>query len=100
MRATESSNTELSDLSSSAGEEPVSGTEAHEGSSARPLPESYWLGQELNWDSLWEPVVLWVELPFWLMVSDCSLRLEVSGHEFRVDVRGSIVELYAGEVLV
>ncbi|MDQ4076706.1 MAG: hypothetical protein M3220_10745 [Chloroflexota bacterium] len=99
MSAAESSNAEVSNSTSSAGEGLASGGKADEGSSARPLPESYWLGQELDWDAPWEPVVLWVELPFWLMVSDCSLRVKVNGHEFQVDVQGSFVELYAGEVL-
>lgn len=70
-----------------------------EGSTVRILPESYWLGQELNWEAQWVPVVLWVELPFWLMVADCSLQVEVSGHQFEVDIRSSFVEIFAGEIV-
>ncbi len=36
-------------------------------------PSSYWVGEELNWEADPVPVILFVELPFWLMVSDCSL---------------------------
>lgn len=69
-----------------------------EGSSVKPVPESYWLGQDLDWESEWSPVVLWAELPFWLMITDCSLQIEVRGHQFKVDIRSNFVELYAGEV--
>ncbi len=37
------------------------------------LPESYSLGQELDWDADPLPVTLFVELPFWLMVPSCPL---------------------------
>jgi hypothetical protein len=70
-----------------------------EGSSVKLSPESYWLGQELDWEAQWVPVVLWAELPFWLMVADCSMQVELRGHQFKVDIRSSFVELYAGEVV-
>lgn len=38
------------------------------------------------------PVELYVELPYWLMVTDCVQRVEVNGCEFLVDVRDSYVE--------
>jgi hypothetical protein len=69
-----------------------------EGTSVKPVPESYWLGQELDWDAEWTPVILWVELPFWLMVSDCTIQVEVQGHPFTVDVCSGFVELFVDEV--
>lgn len=63
------------------------------------LPTSYYLGQELNWEAEVVPVVLFVELPFWLMVPNCSLEVEVHGHTFKVEVVDNFYELHAEEVL-
>jgi len=45
-----------------------------EGSKSSPTedeaPQSYWVGQELAWEADPIPVVLFVELPYWLMVPD------------------------------
>ena len=56
------------------------------------------VGDALNWEAPWEKAVLWVELPFWLMVADCSLTVEVKGHSYKVDVVSEFGELYAEEV--
>jgi hypothetical protein len=40
-----------------------------------------------------------VELPFWLMVPDCVLSVQVNGHSFPVEVKDSYTELYAGAVV-
>jgi hypothetical protein len=69
-----------------------------EASTEVPLPESYWTGQELDWEAPSGWAVLWVELPFWLMVENCTLKVVVNGHEFRVDIRDNMVEVYAAEV--
>ena len=63
------------------------------------IPQSYWLGQELDWEAEWEPVELFVELPFWLMVNDCSLQIVADSHSFNVDVRGEELEVHAGAIL-
>lgn len=62
------------------------------------LPESYSLGQELDWDADPLPVILFVELPFWLMVSNCPLQIDIRGHTFRVEIAGDFVSLYGREV--
>jgi hypothetical protein len=59
-----------------------------------PLPESYWIGQELDWESPPMPVVLSVELPFWIMVPNCLQEIEIHGHVFKVEIRDDFVELY------
>jgi hypothetical protein len=58
----------------------------------------YGVGDATNWNAPWEAVILWVELPFWLMVPDCSLAVEVQRHTYRVDIVSGFGELYAGEV--
>lgn len=46
---------------------------------------SYWLGQELNWEANLVPVVLFVELPYWLLVPECPIKIELHGHTFNVE---------------
>jgi hypothetical protein len=58
----------------------------------------YGVGDSIKWDAGWEPVVLWVELPFWLMVGDCRVDVEVSQHLYEVEVKSSYAELHANEV--
>jgi len=58
------------------------------------IPDSYWIGQELDWQTSTVPVELHVELPYWLMVPDCTQNVEVNGHTFLVDIRDDYVELY------
>jgi len=65
----------------------------------KPIPESYWVGQDLNWEAPWSQVTIWVELPFWLMVSDCSLLIEIHEHEFKVDIRNYFIELFANRIV-
>ncbi len=62
------------------------------------IPTSYYLGQELNWEAEAIPVVLFVELPFWLMVPNCTLDVEVNEYVFKVDIIDNLYELYIEEV--
>ncbi len=66
--------------------------------SADEIPTSYYLGQELDWEAEAKPVLLFVELPFWLMVPNCTLDVEVNGHTFKVDIIDNFYELYIEEV--
>lgn len=59
-----------------------------------PIPDSYWVGQELDWQATTVPVELHVELPYWIMVPDCTQNVEVNGHTFLVDTRDDYVESY------
>lgn len=61
-------------------------------------PHVYGVGDAVKWDAPWEKVILWVEMPFWLMVPDCSLAVEVRQHTYRVDVVSGFSELYAEQV--
>ena len=63
-----------------------------------PIPEKYWIGQELDWEAPSIPVDLRVELPFWIMVPDCLQDVEVHGHMFNVEIRDSYIEKYIGAV--
>jgi hypothetical protein len=63
-----------------------------------PIPEKYWIGQELNWEAPSIPVDLRVELPFWIMVPDCVQDVDVNGYKFNIGIKDSYVELYAGVV--
>src|ERR1700743_1306332 len=47
-----------------------------------PPPKSYAVGQDLNWDAPWAQVVLRVELPFWLLLDNVDLTVNVEGHDF------------------
>lgn len=49
-------------------------------------------------DAPWLQVTLRVELPFWLMVDNTTISVEVGGHTFPVEVRGETFELQVGMV--
>jgi len=56
------------------------------------------VGQELDRHAITVPVELQVELPYWLMVPDCTQNVEVNGHTFLVDIRDDYVELYVNVI--
>jgi hypothetical protein len=59
------------------------------------MPPLTWeLGQELLWDAPWVDVCLRVELPFWLMVDNTTIPIEVGGHAFPAAVHGETFELH------
>lgn len=58
------------------------------------VPESYSIDEEISWDAPWIDVSLRVELPFWLMVYNITLPIEVCGHKFPVSVHGETFELH------
>jgi hypothetical protein len=62
------------------------------------IPDSYWVGEELDWEAATVPVQLYVELPYWVMVPNCTQEVEVNGHKFKVDIREDSVELYGNVV--
>jgi hypothetical protein len=63
------------------------------------IPDSYWIGQELDWEAATVPVQLYVELPYWLMVPNCTQEVDVNAHKFKVDIREDWIELYRNIVL-
>jgi hypothetical protein len=60
----------------------------------RSIPESYCVGQELDWNAPWIDVSLWVELPFWLMLDNATFVIEIDGHKFSITTYDNLFELY------
>jgi hypothetical protein len=60
-----------------------------------PIPQKYWIGQELDWEAPSIPVDLRVELPFWIMVPDCVQDVDVNGHKFCTEIKDNYGEIYA-----
>jgi adenylate kinase family enzyme len=60
------------------------------------IPSSYFVGQEIKWDAPWIDVSVCVELPFWLMVGDVTVSVEVGGHDFEIAIHENYSELYVG----
>jgi len=65
----------------------------------KPLPDRYFIGQELDWEAPSVPVVLTVELPFWIMVPYCIQNIAISGHVFKVEIRDDYIERYARVII-
>jgi hypothetical protein len=63
-----------------------------------PIPQEYWIGEELDWEAPSIPIELFIELPFWIMVPDCIQDVEVHGHTFNVEIKDSYIEKYVGAV--
>lgn len=63
---------------------------------AAALPTSYIVGQEINWDAPWIEVYVWVELPFWLMVGNTTVSVEVGGHDFEIAIHENYSEMHVG----
>jgi len=61
--------------------------------------ENFKIGDELNWNAPWINVFLSVELPFWLMVDDCTIPVDIAGHAFSVAIKESYCELYGAEIM-
>jgi hypothetical protein len=55
------------------------------------MPPLTLLRQELLWDAPWVDVCLRVELPFWLVVDNTTIPIEVGGHAFPGAVHGENV---------
>lgn len=60
------------------------------------LPASYFIGEEIDWSASWIDVSLWVELPFWLMIEDTTVDVEVGGHNFETAIHEHYFELHGG----
>jgi hypothetical protein len=61
-------------------------------------PDSFAIGDDLDWDAPWIDVSLWVELPFWLMTDNTTVAIEVEGHEFPVALHENYFELHGIEI--
>ena len=65
--------------------------------SATGVPNHYMVGDNLKWNAPWIKVLLWTELPFWLMVDNTALVIEFEGHKFPVTIHDNYFELFFGE---
>lgn len=57
-------------------------------------PDSYAVGDDLDWNAPWVVVRLKVELPFWIFVENTALQVEVEGHVFPVSTHLERFELH------
>jgi hypothetical protein len=61
------------------------------------IPEAVWPGMTLNWSSPLREILLHVELPFWLLMADCSLRVTVGGCTLELSITGRAIEIQRGK---
>jgi hypothetical protein len=59
---------------------------------------SFIFGQRIDWDSPLRETMLYVELPFWLMMAPGPVEIEWSGAPFTVHICPMWIEVFAGEV--
>lgn len=55
------------------------------------------IGKDLNWDAPSIPTLLTVELPYWLLVPDCTQIVICHDHKFEVRIKGGCYELFHNE---
>ncbi len=60
------------------------------------IPESVWPGMALNWGSPRREILLHAELPFWLLVPDCSLRVTVGDCTLDLSITARAIEIQRG----
>jgi hypothetical protein len=77
-----------------------SSTSASSSSSSSPvaIPAAVWPGMTLNWGSPFREILLHAELPFWLLVADCSLRVTVRDCTLELSITGRAIEIQRGHV--
>lgn len=63
-----------------------------------PIPESFVFGDGIDWNSPLEDTMLYVELPFWLMMPPGPVDVEWSGRRFTVHVCPQWMEVFAGDI--
>jgi hypothetical protein len=62
------------------------------------IPDQYAVGDNLDWTAPWEEVTLIVELPFWLMVPDCTVPVEIAGHSYNVAITEHYCQVYGRHI--
>ena len=70
-------------------------SEAEHGS----LPERWVFGDGIDWSSPLQEVMLYVELPYWLMLPPGAIEVQWGGATFQVHVCGPWMEVFAHEFL-
>ena len=76
-----------------------SSTSSSSSSSPSPvaIPEAVWPGMTLNWGSPFREILLHAELPFWLLVVDCSLRVTIGDCTLELSITSSAIEIQRGK---
>lgn len=59
-----------------------------------PPPDSWIFGQDIDWTSPLVETTLAVELPFWLMIPDCSVTITWDKTHFEVSIQQLTMELF------
>lgn len=62
-----------------------------------PPPESFTFGDGIDWDSPVEELMLYVELPFWLMIPPGHVAVAWSGASFDVTISSLWPEVFVSE---
>lgn len=73
------------------------GTTDEDTSEAEKLPSAAWVGQTLDWNAPAVQVALFCELPFWLMVPNTTLNIEVNGCVFPVEICNHFHEIFVSD---
>lgn len=76
-----------------------SSTSSSSSSSPSPvaIPEKVWPGMTLNWGSPFREILLHAELPFWLLVTDCSLQVTVRDCTLELSITSRAIEIQRGK---
>jgi hypothetical protein len=61
-------------------------------------PDHFAVGGDLDWKAPFVHLSLWVELPFWLMVSNSTMSIRLRDHDFQVAVHDEYFELHGNVV--
>jgi hypothetical protein len=60
------------------------------------LPTAIWPGISLHWESPIREIVLYTELPFWLLVADCELEVTVGDCTLPLSIVSQAIEIQLG----
>ena len=51
------------------------------------IPQSWTFGDSIDWTAPFFEAVLFVELPFWLMIPNSSYAISANDHDYTVDAQ-------------
>ena len=91
----------LTDVGTEGSREETGGSSPNASGSSNPSPAetlaAVWPGMTLNWGSPVREILLHAELPFWLLVTDCSLRVSVMDCTLELSITGRAIEIQRGK---
>src|ERR1019366_2477198 len=87
---------DLTNPSHEAAEESSASSSSSSNRSPLAIPKAVWPGMTLNWGSPLRGVILHAELPFWLLVADCSVRVTVRDCTVELSITGRGIEIQRG----